>query len=76
VRPWWLLLGWVTLAAFRKRARWAWFAVLTSVGLGAAASAMRYFTLDRPVGTVTAVATLAPIGYPDRAAGSFSGIEP
>ena len=54
-----LLLGWVTLTAFRKRERWAWFAVLTSIGLGAAGSILRYFVLDLSAGTSTAVATLA-----------------
>jgi len=53
-----LLLGWVTLTAFRRRERWAWFALLTSVGLGALASAIRYFILGIPSGWATAAATL------------------
>jgi hypothetical protein len=54
-----LLLGWIALTAFRRRERWAWFALLTSVGLGALASALRYFVLGVPAGASTAAATLA-----------------
>ena len=36
-----VLVLWITLTAFRKRQKWAWYALLCSVGLGSLLSTLR-----------------------------------
>jgi hypothetical protein len=53
-----LLLGWVATNAFRRGEKWAWWAVLTSLGFGCAGSLLRLPLLGVRAGTETAGAIL------------------
>ena len=53
-----LLVAWISITAFRQRQKWAWYALLCSVGLGAIASMLRVPLLDHKPGSGIAEATL------------------
>jgi len=41
-----LLVSWIAVTAFRKRQKWAWYALLCSVGLGSVLSILRVPLMD------------------------------
>ncbi len=49
-----ILLAWVAAAAFRRRQKWSWYALLCSVSLGAILSVLRIPLLDYRAGAETA----------------------
>ncbi len=53
-----LLIAWIATTAYRQRQKWAWYALLSSVGLGAVLSVMRIPLLDYTPGAQTAAAIL------------------
>jgi Ca2+/H+ antiporter len=53
-----LLVTFIAVTAFRKRQKWAWYALLCSLGIGAALSILRVPLLDHRPGAETAGATL------------------
>jgi hypothetical protein len=53
-----LLIAWIGTTAFRRGEKWAWWALLTSVGLGAALSLLRVMMLDLKLGAGNAAALL------------------
>lgn len=53
-----LLVAWIATTAYRQRQKWAWYALLSSVGLGAVLSVMRIPLLDYTPGAQTAAAIL------------------
>ncbi len=54
-----LLIAWIASTAYRQRQKWAWYALLSSVGLGAALSVLRIPILDYTPGAQAAAAILA-----------------
>ncbi len=53
-----LLVAWIAATAFRQRQKWAWYALLSSVGVGAALSVLRIPLLDYTPGAQAAAAIL------------------
>ncbi len=53
-----ILVAWIAVTAFRKRQKWSWYALLCSVGLGSALSALRVLLMDFTPGMPVAVVTL------------------
>jgi hypothetical protein len=49
-----LLVVWIAVTAFRKRQKWAWYALLCSLGIGAVLSILRLPLLDYRPGAETA----------------------
>ena len=51
-----LLVAWVAVSAFRRRQKWAWYALLCSLGVGALCSFLRVSLLDYTPGSQAALA--------------------
>jgi hypothetical protein len=56
-----VLLCWIAAAAFRRREKWSWWALLVSFGLGAIMSIMRVPVLGYRAGSETAAVVFAVI---------------
>jgi bacteriorhodopsin len=55
------LLAWVAATAFRRRQKWAWYALLCAVGAGAILSILRIPLLDYRAGAETAGSILVAL---------------
>ena len=53
-----ILLAWIAATAYRRGERWAWPALLVSVGVGTIVSLLRYVILQTTVGLLPAGITL------------------
>jgi hypothetical protein len=53
-----MLVTWIALAPFRKRQKWAWYALLCSLGIGSALSLLRIPLLNHRPGAEPASAIL------------------
>lgn len=49
-----ILIAWIAATAYRRGERWAWPALLVSVGVGSVLSMLRYVTLGTALGLVPA----------------------
>ena len=56
-----VLVAWIAATAFRGGQKWAWWAVLTAVGLGCAGSLLRLPLLDVRPGIETALTILGAV---------------
>jgi len=56
-----LLVAWVAASAFRKRQKWAWYALLCSLGIGAVGAILRVPILDYTPGSQTAIAVVVAL---------------
>jgi len=66
-----ILVAWIAATAYRRGERWAWPALLVSVGVGSVISLLRYVTLETTLGLAPAGVALGVlvvallIGYKD-----------
>jgi multisubunit Na+/H+ antiporter MnhB subunit len=56
-----LLVAWISVTAFRRRQKWAWYGLLCSLGAGAVLSALRIPLMNYRPGSETAGVILAAL---------------